>query len=133
MKTSMIPVLAVSFLMLAGCAGTTTATPDTGSAGATPSPSSAGASHAAAAVQRGWYTDGTFRACGDARALRVDKRDQIDAQVRKSGMSAGDPVYVRLEGMAMADGFMLTRVAQVGSPTPVRDCPMTGTTTQVGG
>jgi hypothetical protein len=96
-------------------------------AAATPSDSHA------AGVQAGWYTAGTFRACGSTQAMKVDKPAEIDAQVKKGGMSAGDPVYVQLEGMAMGETYMLTRVAQVGSKTPVRDCPMTGTTTQAGG
>jgi hypothetical protein len=87
----------------------------------------------AGGVQAGWYTAGIFRACGSTQAMKVDKPAAIDAQIKKGGMSAGDPVYVQLEGMPMGDSYMLTRVAQVGSKTPVRDCPMTGTTTQKGG
>lgn len=88
---------------------------------------------APAGVQAGWYTAGIFRACGSKQAMKVDKPAAIDAQIKKGGMSAGDPVYVQLEGMPMGDSYMLTRVAQVGSKAPVRDCPMTGTTTQNGG
>lgn len=87
----------------------------------------------ATSTQAGWYTAGTFRACGSAKDMKVDKAAEIDAQIKKGGMSAGDPVYVQVEGMPMGDSYMLTRVVQVGSKTPVRDCPMTGTTTQVGG
>ena len=54
----------------------------------------------------------------------------IDAKIRAGDMSPNDPVYVRLEGAPANGAFNVTRVAQVGSPTPVRDCPMTGTTTQ---
>ena len=88
---------------------------------------------AAMSVQAGWYTAGIFRACGSEQAMKVDKPAGIDAQIKKGGMSAGDPIYVQLEGMPMGDTYMLTRVAQVGSKTPVRNCPMRGTTTQVGG
>lgn len=87
----------------------------------------------ASSVQAGWYTAGSFRACGSAQAMKVDKAAEIDAQIKKGGMASGEPVYVQLEGMPMGDAYMLTRVAQVGSKTPVRDCPMTGTTTQTGG
>lgn len=99
----------------------------------------AGATGAAASggmntgTQAGWYSAGTFRACGSAKAMKVDKPAEIDAQIKKGGMSASDPVYVQVEGMAMGEGYMLTRVVRVGAKTPVRDCPMTGTTTQVGG
>lgn len=92
-----------------------------------------GTGSVAMGVQAGWYTGGIFRACGSTQAMKVDKPAEIDAQIKKGGMSAGDPVYVRLEGMPMGNSYMLTRVAQVGSKTPVRDCPMTGTTTQSGG
>lgn len=87
----------------------------------------------AGSVQAGWYTAGVFRACGSTQAMKVDKPAAIDLQIKKGGLSAGDPVYVQLEGMPMGDSYMLTRVAQVGSKAPVRDCPMTGTTTQSGG
>lgn len=87
----------------------------------------------ATSVQAGWYTAGIFHACGSEQAMKVDKPAGIDAQIKKGGMSAGGPIYVQLEGMPMGDSYMLTRVAQVGSKTPVRNCPMTGTTTQGGG
>lgn len=93
--------------------------------GATPSTATP-----AGGAQAGWYTGGTFQPCGSAQRLKVDTAAKIDAQVKAGGMSPSDPVYVRLEGKAAGDAFTVSRVAQVGSPTPVRDCPMTGTTTQ---
>ena len=101
-----------------------------GATGATGAAANGGMS---TSTQAGWYSAGTFRACGSSKAMKVDKPAEIDAQIKKGGMSASDPVYVQVEGMAMGEGYMLTRVVQVGSKTPVRDCPMTGTTTQVGG
>lgn len=92
-----------------------------------------GAAGMSTGTQAGWYTAGTFRACGSAQAMKVDNTAEIDAQIKKGGMNAGDPVYVQVEGMPMGKNYMLTRVVQVGSKTPVRDCPMTGTTTQAGG
>ncbi|GAB6196026.1 hypothetical protein [Lysobacter xanthus] len=84
-------------------------------------------------AQAGWYSAGRFRACGAGAALKVDKAADIDRRIEAGGMSATDPVYVKLEGMAMGtDQYMVTRVVQVGSPTPVRDCAMSGTTTQGG-
>lgn len=89
---------------------------------------------AAATAQAGWYTAGTFRACGSTAALTLDKAADIDARIKAEGMSPTDPVYVRLEGMPMGDGqYMVTRIVQVGAKSPVRDCPMTGTTVQSGG
>lgn len=92
-----------------------------------------GAAGMSTSTQAGWYTAGTFRACGSAQAMKVDNTAEIDAQIKKGGMNAGDPVYVQIEGMPMGQSYMLTRVLQVGSKTPVRNCPMTGTTTQTGG
>jgi len=84
-------------------------------------------------VQAGWYSNGTFRACGESTGMKVDKAGEIDQKIKAAGMSASDPVYVKLEGMAMDGGYMVTNIAQVGSSAPVRDCPMAGTTTQTGG
>ena len=103
-------------------------------AGTTASPAADAPMADAGGAQAGWYSAGTFRACGSATAMKVDKAADIDRQIKAGGMSAGDPVYVKLEGMPMGKGdYMVTRVVQVGSPTPVRDCPMSGTTTQSGG
>lgn len=88
---------------------------------------------AAGTVQAGWYRAGNFQPCGSARGLKIGSAGAIDAKIKAEGMSASDPVYVRLEGTSAGDAMTVTRVAQVGSPTPVRDCPMTGTATQVGG
>jgi hypothetical protein len=92
--------------------------------------SGAGQGGAAGGAQAGWYRGGTFQPCGSTQPLKVSQTRDIDAKIRAGDMSATDPVYVRLEGSAANGTFNVTRVAQVGSPTPVRDCPMTGTTTQ---
>ena len=85
-------------------------------------------------IQAGWYSDGTFRACGSTSVLKVDDTADIERRITAGGMTAGEPVYVQLEGMPMSgNAFMLTRVVQVGSKTPVPDCAMTGTTIQSGG
>lgn len=91
-----------------------------------------GAGHGATTggAQAGWYRGGTFQPCGSTQSLKVSQTRDIDAKIRAGDMSATDPVYVRLEGSAANGTFNVIRVAQVGSPTPVRDCPMTGTTTQ---
>lgn len=85
---------------------------------------------AVGAAQAGWYRAGTFQPCGSTQTYKVSTTSDLDAKIRAGKMSATDPVYVRLEGSAAGGAFNLTRVAQVGSPSPVRDCPMTGTTTQ---
>ncbi|MFZ5656209.1 MAG: hypothetical protein ACOY37_03985 [Pseudomonadota bacterium] len=123
-------------------AATTTATtepaqpaPASGQAGKMPDMDHGGMpgmDHAAmqGGVQAGWYRGGSFQPCGSTQTYRVDSTADIEAKIRAGKMSASDPVYVRLEGSVADGGFKLTRVAQVGSPTPVRDCPMTGTTIQ---
>lgn len=107
--------------------------PAAGEAGQPPSTDAPGAMPVAGA-QAGWYSGGMFRTCGSATALKVDNTADIERQIKAGGMAAGEPVYVKLEGMPMSGNvYMLTRVVQVGSSTPVRDCPMVGTTTQIGG
>lgn len=81
-------------------------------------------------AQAGWYRGGTFQPCGGTQTYTLSATDDIDARIRTAKMTATDPVYVRLEGSASNGTFKVTRVAQVGSPTPVRDCPMTGTSAQ---
>lgn len=95
--------------------------------GATPA---TGQGAATGSAQAGWYRGGTFQPCGSTQTYTVSRTADIDAKIRAGDMSPNDPVYVRLEGAAANGAFNVTRVAQVGSPTPVRDCPMTGTTTQ---
>lgn len=85
---------------------------------------------AAGGAQAGWYRGGTFQPCGSTQTYTVNAASDIDARIRAGKMSGTDPVYVLLEGSAANGAFNVTRVAQVGSPTPVRDCAMTGTTTQ---
>lgn len=87
----------------------------------------------ASGAQAGWYRAGTFRACGSSASMKVDKAAQIDQKIKAGGMSAGDPVYVKLEGMPMGDSYMLTKVVAVGSKTPIRDCVMSDPTNKVGG
>lgn len=84
----------------------------------------------------GWYTahgpGQSFQPCGQAPALRVPESGELRARAKKFGLDEDTPVYVRLTGTVSADGkhFSVTRVDQFGSPTPVRDCAMTGLQTQ---
>ena len=94
-------------------------------AGATP-----GGTDGAATVQAGWYRAGTFQSCGSSAAVKATNAGDIEKQIKAGGMQPGDPVYVRVEGSTAGGVFNVTRVVQVGSPTPVRDCAMTGVVTQ---
>ena len=75
----------------------------------------------------GWYSHGRLQPCGGP-ATSVGDTAELDRRIRAAGISADDPVYVRVETAATGGAQRITRVLQVGSPTPVRDCPMTGTT-----
>lgn len=81
----------------------------------------------------GWYVQegarASFQPCAEQRLVVVDGAD-LRQRAGDFGLQDGDPVYVRLLGSRADDEFRLSRVAQFGSPAPVRDCPMTGTTIQ---
>jgi hypothetical protein len=79
----------------------------------------------------GWYRDGRLQPCGRDERLAVQGGD-LEARARAGGMDTGDPVYVRVEGHVQGATLHLARVVQVGSPSPVRDCPMRGTSIQAG-
>ena len=80
----------------------------------------------------GWYTQragpGSFQLCGRAPALLVRESAEVRAAATKFGLEDDNPVYVRLSGVVSADRneISVKRVDQFGSPSPVRDCPMTG-------
>ena len=93
----------------------------------------AGASSPARAeTYAGWYTEhsgrGSFQPCGSATSLSVSQLGGLRARAKKFGLEADTPVYVRLSGVvsAVRNEFSLVRIEQFGSPTPVRDCPMSG-------
>jgi len=77
----------------------------------------------------GWYlehdAEGRFQPCGPAEPLRVDSAD-LRARARDFGLDADTPVYVRVAGSIDGSTLQVVRVEQFGSPTPVRDCAMTG-------
>jgi|GEM_PF-3311255 len=104
----------VAAISMAGCA-------------AAKKPSAAGSqSHA------GWYTrhagQGSFQPCGRAQAMLVRQSAELLAATTKFGLDDDTPVYVRLSGVLSADRneISVKKVDQFGSPSPVRDCPMTG-------
>lgn len=84
----------------------------------------------------GWYAQqgaqARFQPCGEETLPVVDGAD-LRRRARDFGLQDGDPVYVRLLGTRAGGQFHLDRVAQFGSPVPVRDCPMTGTSLQRAG
>ena len=89
-------------------------------------------SEALAHSYAGWYTEhagrGSFQPCGKTPALLVGESAELRAEAKKFGLDDDTPVYVRLSGVVLADRnkMSVTKVEQFGSPTPVRDCPMSG-------
>lgn len=88
------------------------------------------ASEATPALLAGWYSQDANQAmlqpCGVDVQLRVVDGAALRDQARTFGLGDGDPVYVIVEGVSQAGRFTLRRVVQLGSPTPMHDCPMTG-------
>lgn len=92
------------------------------------------AADSAATSLAGWYTQdathATVQPCAASDRLAVTNGTELRDRAARFGLQDGDPVYVRVEGTRTDGGFRLQRVEQFGSPTPVRDCPMTGTSIQ---
>ena len=82
----------------------------------------------------GWYTQqagkAELRPCGGATALQVDNGAALAARARDFGLLDGDPVYVKVHGVRSGTALRVSQVDQFGSPTPIRDCPMGGTSIQ---
>ncbi len=78
----------------------------------------------------GWYMQhagqGSFQACGQPRPWRVSTAAELPTRAKAFGLDDDTPVYVRIQGTRSRDGIDVWKVEQFGSPTPVRDCPMTG-------
>lgn len=78
----------------------------------------------------GWYMQhagqGTFQPCGQQSSWRVSASADLPARAKAFGLDEDTPVYVRLQGALRGDAIEVIRVEQFGSPTPVRNCGMTG-------
>jgi len=83
---------------------------------------------------RGWYMEhagkGMLHACGQSQQWNVDS-PALRSQAKEFGLDEDTPVYVRVFATQSTDGgeLVVARVEQFGSPTPVRDCAMTGVVT----
>lgn len=81
----------------------------------------------------GWYSQhadtASLQPCG-GQVLAVAGGDELRQRAERFGLQDGDPVYVRVRGALTSDAIRIEGVDQFGSPTPVRDCPMTGTRIQ---
>ncbi len=102
----------IVFIALSGCAS------------AAKTPPAKGQSYA------GWYMEhagqSTFQPCGQTKQWRVSAPADLVARAKKFGLEQDTPVYVQLLGTAQGDVIAVSRVQQFGSPTPVRNCALTG-------
>ena len=100
----------------------------------TPPVATGTAATAIAGPVAGWYAQNGARAilqpCGAAEQLAIMDGAELRRRAAEFGLQDGDPVYVRVDGDRTSAGFRVARVEQFGSPVPVRDCPMTGTSIQ---
>jgi hypothetical protein len=87
---------------------------------------------AKAVMVSGWYMQhgrrSSFQPCGEATPRPIAGEADLRARAKAFDLDEDTPVYVRLElkhGLSEATIDVL-RVAQFGSPTPVRNCSMTG-------
>lgn len=85
-----------------------------------------------AQVYAGWYMEhagqGRFQLCGQSQQWRVSGSPDLRTKAREFGLEQDTLVYVRVLGVqSTGDGTLeVSRVEQFGSPTPVRNCGMTG-------
>jgi len=80
----------------------------------------------------GWYMQEgaveTFQPCGESTPRRITNDADLRAKAKSFGLDDGNPVYVKIVASLSASDktVKVDRVTQFGSPTPVRDCAMTG-------
>lgn len=117
-RSGLAIALATWSMMAAGCVGA--GSPATGQASAAEE----------SRPYSGWYMEsegrGRLQLCGESRALAVEESGDLRRRARAFGLAEDTPVYVRITGTAGDGRITVARVDQFGSPTPVRDCPMTG-------
>jgi hypothetical protein len=96
----------------------------------TPAPVSRSTPAAKGQSYSGWYMEhagqSTFQPCGQTKQWRVSAPADLVARAKKFGLEQDTPVYVQLLGAAQGDAIAVSRVQQFGSPTPVRNCALTG-------
>lgn len=88
----------------------------------------------------GWYLQGTsgsrLQPCGQSLQWPIADTADLKARAKSFGLQDDTPVYVKLLARVSDDASNdngkkvdVIRVEQFGSPTPVRDCSMTGVVT----
>ena len=89
----------------------------------------------------GWYNQSagarTFQRCGSSEQWLVTQMADLNKRATAFGLQGDTPVYVKLSAVVSAPGkfgpqgtypreVRVERVVQFGSPTPVRNCALTG-------
>ena len=78
----------------------------------------------------GWYLEhggqGRLQLCGQSHALRVAASADLSGRATQFGLEPDTPVYVRVQGTTAGNEITVSAVQQFGSPTPIRNCGMTG-------
>lgn len=89
----------------------------------------------------GWYSQSagvnTFQRCASGESWLVTQPADLPARATAFGLQGDMPVYVKLSAVISAPGkfgpqgmyprqLRVARVVQFGSPTPVRNCALTG-------
>lgn len=84
----------------------------------------------------GWYIESgggaSFQPCEGTPSLTVAPSEALKKRAKDFGVSPQSPVYARLRGNIASGVLTVSAVEQFGSPTPVRDCPLTGVVTSGG-
>ena len=105
-------------------------------------PATSAASPADSPALSGWYLQGAsgsrLQPCGQSVQWPIGKKSDLQARAKRFGLEDDTPVYVKL--LAKISGSAgstkkvdVLEVVQFGSPTPVRDCSMTGVVTPAPG
>lgn len=85
---------------------------------------------APATVHAGWYLEHAgqprFQPCGQSQPLPIVAAADLPARAKAFGLADDTPVYVRVTGTIAGGEVRVAAVEQFGSPTPVRDCGLTG-------
>ena len=81
----------------------------------------------------GWYLqhgrEARFQACGRNTAVRLSATADLRQRANQFELDDDTPIYVRIEVDASESEPDVLRVLQFGSPTPVRNCGLTGVVT----
>lgn len=95
----------------------------------------------AAQPMSGWYSQSagsaTFQPCGTSERWLVNKAADLSARATAFGLQNDMPIYVKIVAATSSSGkygshgeyshqVHVERVIQFGSPTPVRNCALSG-------